>query len=284
MLRKFILIMLLTSHSFAHADLAAICSTLLGGAGETAPELKVRELLNRTTTDGIYLRLKAQVAAIFEDRQLTLEEKSAKAFAAYLDLRLGLLPETQQQSVRNLLSKQFFYRIHHRPDLATEVLRCSFDRRQNAIEMTVPVSIAHTVLDYMIRVHEVEHVIQSLNVSLAPYGIYNPKYYPVFVFNLERGAMTAEALFIRSIPKGHLDDLEQKILSGMGMPQEEKKFILGLVSDARSSESIEMYLKLQWSRGRYSRLILAGKQLKETWPLLAVPIGLFWYAMDSLKP
>lgn len=276
--------MLLASHSFAHADLAAICSTLLGGAGETTPEFKVRELLPRNAADRIFVRLKAEVTVIFDDSQLTLEKKSAKAFAAYLDLRLGLLPETQQLSVRNLLSKRFFYRIHHRPDIATEVLKCSFDPPQNAIEMTVPVPIAHTVLDYMIRVHEVEHVIQSLNVPLAPYGIYNPKYYPVFVYNLELGAMTAEALFIRSIPNRHIAELEQKILNGMGMPKEEQKFILGLVSDACRSESIEMYLQLQWSRGRYSRLSLAGKQLKETWPLLAVPVGLLWYTIESLKP
>jgi|GEM_PF-3712128 len=202
--------------------------------------------------------LKVEVSRIYEKTDLTTAAKAQLSFETYLELRLSNFTPQQQQSLRRFLEKKFEYIVHRRPDLSTiGILDCSYS--PGGISIKVPITIAGTILDFAIRIHEIEHAIQALEPIRPTYGAMHPKHYSD-LFERELGAMAAESLLLLAVPRGEIETL-LALLTTEKIPELDRKILTGLLRSALQSENPEAYVKSQWKQGRYSRWSFLRKQL-----------------------
>lgn len=248
----------------AQAGLAkSICASLLDKAGITQIQKDAaKSLLTFETANKLREQLSVETGAIFANEKLSAQQKAARSFEVYLRLRLALLTPAQASNIRDLIEQRLSAKTC---DGTIGTFDCSYDPDQRSITVTVPNLLSETVLDYKIRVHEVEHAIQYL-IASPRLGFNHPGYFFIHRFTEEKGAMTAEAAFIQSIPSDHLQDLFLKISNGKNIDKIQRKYFKSVLSAALNTQDTESYVRSQWSAVRYSRAQMAFCQAAVYFP------------------
>jgi hypothetical protein len=131
----------------------------------------------------------------------------------------------------------------------------------NRVIMVIPEAMRETLMDYMIRIHELEHIIQHLTVGSGG-GVLrvNLHYYQQHFFR-EKGAMRAEASFLMSFPEGVLwSTLRDYRLKGMEpVASHLSRRALRFAVEAKDSED---YIRRMWETDRYAPGYFEEMQLR----------------------
>lgn len=130
------------------------------------------------------------------------------------------------------------------------------------------------MLDYVVRVHELEHLLQNFQVSPEVYAFPSrgKKEYVEFFFEGEKGAMAAEALFLFVIPR-------EIVLADLNAA---KKFTTSrqILKAMEKAQDLNEYLRAQWDLGRYSedniQAAYYGEKMQK-WVQLAKVSGVLYF-------
>lgn len=178
-------------------------------------------------------------------------------FEVYLEERLKLLPENIRTeigawlTVDNLNIKQKANTLSGRLSEATE-----------KITVVLPPELAESFVSVYILVHEVEHLIQARTIGFGSITWMHPHHFPVHRFNLEKGAMRAEAVFLMSLPDHVLSSELLKVESFINMTDNKVgSFLKDAFESALSSRNTDEYLEKTWATGRYSHKKLLKAQI-----------------------
>lgn len=162
---------------------------------------------------------------------------SKKLFSTYMEARLRTSPVTLQiQLARQLEQTQIVF--NDESVVQGEALR-------NAI--MVPESLKDSAVVELIRVHELEHLVQ-----IADRGFFKTflrsKYSAKDVFENEEAAIRAEWEFLQLLPSYLIQNTIREIRAA-GLQPEAKKLLLAMFASAHLSR--DLYVKNQHEAGRY---------------------------------
>lgn len=131
------------------------------------------------------------------------------------------------------------------------------------IMLRLPIELEGTFLDYAIRVHELEHLIQFLHLGGQFVEHERPEHVD-FVFEAEKGAMLAEAVYLLAIPRQTLHNGHELIDSVPHLSHFDKNFLKGVLGGAHISLTPEDYVQHQWQTvGRYTRAYIEARAERE---------------------
>jgi hypothetical protein len=126
------------------------------------------------------------------------------------------------------------------------------------LKINVPSDLYESIIDFTVRVHELEHIIQILSYGMGSATTYFFPYFAGERFHAEKGAMRAEGTFLLLFPKRLIRQEIQKIANLNGKPSQRAVRYLTL---AKISANTDEYLEYNWSYGRYSMASLVNYQL-----------------------
>lgn len=225
---------------------------------QVLPDRRVRDVLTPGLSRKIFSTLKTHVERIAGDETLSPQKKHHKGFEVYMALRLEGLPHQDRMRIRDFMDRRMSVVVHTRPELSRSRILDGFYNGAT-INITLPKTIAGSVLDYAIRVHELEHAIQDLTPDKIQRGMLHPLHFKE-LFEREMGAIVAESYLLLTAPKAELQNLLEAVKTS-GISKQDREIITGFLEDAIQTSTPETYLRAQWKRGRYSRLSFMRKQL-----------------------
>jgi hypothetical protein len=190
-------------------------------------------------------RLKGRITEVFNDPRSSSLAKNQRAFEIYLEERLEGFDPSLHASILAVINKTRFEN-NSSPNGA-------YHYEHKYMTIKIPTAHVGSALDFTIRVHEAEHLIQDLQMQSWKFkGTHKPSHYLYSIFNAEKGAMLAEATFLQALPHDMIiRDLE-------GMTQEAGGIYRNMLSGLQNSTTPTEYVQHQWALNRYST-----KQLKE---------------------
>lgn len=131
------------------------------------------------------------------------------------------------------------------------------------ILLRLPIELEGTFLDYAIRAHELEHLIQFLHLGGQIVGQERLEHVD-FVFEAEKGAMLAEAVYLLAIPRQILLRGHELVDSIPNLSTTDKNFLNGVLGGAINSVTPEDYIQHQWqSVGRYTKSYIEDRVARE---------------------
>lgn len=218
---------------------------------------KVDKLLGETEAEFLKAHLRQFVTERWMSGNGKLSQEAVEeAFQEYLRLRLRNFDPLIQAHIYSMA----YYQIKVIEADGFEV-GGRVNPESHRIEVVLPKSLMGTVIDYYVRVHEVEHVIQGLMVGLKAATSFDPRF-ANYRFHLEKGAMRAEGAFLMAFPSQFLKEYLKAVTEYPTSEETEiKAFMEGVLKNSIEAESISDYLKRNWDSGRYSRSKLIRKNI-----------------------
>jgi hypothetical protein len=126
----------------------------------------------------------------------------------------------------------------------------------NRFFVTIPIQYRETYLDYLIRLHEFEHLIQRrilrkqkgrvIPILREAFSLGDLRYFA------EEGAMSMESLFLNAVPQSAIPPLIALLSSDAKLKIFVKEILVLALEN--SSSPVEDYLAVQRNADRYSRL------------------------------
>lgn len=239
------------------------CQTF--GQGQCEDHLSTPKLSYTEKVDRLLEETEAEYLAIFlkkfiiekgwHGKEKLPKEAIEEIFEEYLRLRLRNFDPSFQAHIYSMA------RDHIQIIETTEFeVGGSVKPASQKIEISLPEMLVGTVMDYYIRVHELEHVIQGLAVGLKAATPYDPRY-ASYRFHLEKGAMRAEGAFLKAFPTPFLKEQLSDILHVHAPESLTKDFLENVLANAIAAPTVSDYLQKNWEQGRYSRSKLIQKNL-----------------------
>jgi hypothetical protein len=118
--------------------------------------------------------------------------------------------------------------------------------------ISMPDNLFESIIDYAVRIHELEHIIQ---IHTTGTGHADSYIWPSFAqdrYHLELGAMRSEGTFLLLFPK-HI--IQKSIDAGFSPAQPQsrtRQLGLRMLTNALITKDARNYLQLNWDQGRYS--------------------------------
>jgi hypothetical protein len=196
--------------------------------------------------------LKSEFLSIFKNASMSLNEKLERSFSFYVERRIAMLPEPLQSAIRE---KAFDVKVE-RPS-GNRFVRIfggnfggNFSINKKVINIKLPQNYDQSLMDFVIRAHELEHFIQSIQWPelMRKHQSLNKTQFTEVLFEVEKAAMFAEATYLMALPRGFVINSLEKVEAEF--PDEvPSNFLHGVRRAATPSD----YVRLQWRISRYSQ-------------------------------
>jgi hypothetical protein len=239
--------------------LILVCLIASSPAEAVSPScyLKVlRMITSGVQYDGLNETELATIDDWFKD-EATRETAPAKVFDLLLSKRLeNLSPEIQEQ-VAKVLKDSDLKKILRSPRGGK--FGAQFVYYNQIVKIQIPSSLRESALYYMTLTHEIEHAVQ--------YNLYLKEYESVLArkmwiqreyqfmrkrtFLLEKGAITAEWSYLRSIPRLEQEKMLDEVLRHPDLDFRSKEIVRGFFEN--SNLPLEKYIKIQQANRNYSK-------------------------------
>ncbi len=224
-----------------------ICRQLLG---QPTLDQRMDQLYSAGFGDQLVNELRPRVEAIYQADPEMGAESLQEIFNLYMGRRLEGLPGSIRQIVWDVIENH------------TQVKAISTDKRasthkpeftgyadsEKGVVVAIPQKAFHTAFDYVIRVHELEHIIQYQAIGRKPFRKFHPKRF-LNSFFLERGAMRSEAAFLLLFPKEYIISLEDESIK-LTEPSAHW-FFTQAIRNIRASDDVTTYVEMMWRADRY---------------------------------
>lgn len=245
-----------------------------------ASALQCKSFLKDSLKTRILNDLKTHQSLSFEEGNMLLKnlradeatksQSSSETYADYMQMRLSLLTPFEQKAFQKVMEKEHSIRVDK--DIALTIH--PFTQK---LFVHLPKNIFNSLSMFTALTHEMEHLIQA-SKSLKGFtsSELDPRHSSVYMFNAERAAMTAEGVFLMSLPRklrrAELIDFKKKLKQVSAHDKPEVTQALGFFIDSLQfslrAQSLKDYVKLNWKNGRYSRASLITHHMK-VYPLIA---------------
>lgn len=209
----------------------------------------------------------AQITEWSTLKKISAQEFNERVMGLYLERRLQLLPEGDREAIRRLLGG---YEIKQEDRLAG-----FYRERDHFISVSTPL-VEDQALSHGILSHELEHLIQYYYFRKAPRTYMNytlaGKLHPKWVqmkFELEKGAMTAEWQYLKTIPRETRQHMLHEVQQLAQLSDSQKRLAERILLNP--DLPLEEYLKLEWGFGRYSQSQISTIALKQRATVVALP-------------
>lgn len=260
---------------------ASVCADLLGkiSVGQGLERLFSADFGNQ-----LVAKLRPQVESIYNRELKFSPEDLEEIFNLYMKERMSVLTREQQLSVREVMESGFRFKIYLNDPDSIPPFEANAHRGFDMIFLTLPASVYQTALDYFIRVHELEHIVQY---AVMGKGIFS-ELHPTQILNqlnTEKGAMRSEASFLKLFPEEYLRSLivawrKDSHLKGLA-----DEVFESVVNHAIESQDVDEYVRLQWKAGRYPKEVYLRRHWwfhAKFWSgtvALSAPIWLKWFGV-----
>lgn len=205
-------------------------------------------LFTSETAEEILYRMHPLADKIIGDSKPLDHEKIEALFTAYMQIRMEYLTQDVrvkvQKSLDDLKVKRF------KPNRFKKEIYGGAREIYGHMQLTIsmPDYLFGTLIDYAVRVHELEHIIQIYSVGTGSSVQYLFPNFAIDRHTLEAGAMKAEAIFLLTFPKEVLKSFKAKLLSD----SKSSKLAKELIDRALAADDADQYLQNNWNQGRYS--------------------------------
>jgi|GEM_PF-4638329 hypothetical protein len=185
-------------------------------------------------------------------------QKPSQLFDAFLFYRLRLLPVPVGEQVMRALNEGFRLHLDSSVNALLGGGAMLFESRESGhkscqVFVCVPQALFGSALDFAVRVHEIEHVVQHF-MGLSSKG-------PRQMFFAEQGAMRAEAVMLLSFSKEELSHLRTFVHHHL-LTAETKAFSERALERVLQGGGVQDYVRSQWKAGRYSRGSILKEEIK----------------------
>lgn len=195
--------------------------------------------------------------------------EASEVFRRYVRARIRQVPLFHRQHVEQALQIENMTLEYVNPkdrQTSETIVHGELNQFEGAvgkIMLRLPIELENTFLDHAIRVHELEHLIQFLHLDGHTVAHERPEHVD-FVFEAERGAMLAEAVYLLAIPRDLLLTGFETIDSIPRLSESDKNFLKGMVRGALESKTPGQYVQHQWQiQGRYTRDYIRARLARE---------------------
>lgn len=256
-------------------DLVEACQNYLS---KPAAYKVVGAILTFEAAEELQNQLSKRIEDIFENKEVTDLDKAEQSYEAYLRLRFSRLPAKASEQIRDLVENRLNFYIDNNKDSDFD---CAYKSDSKSIRITMSDFTKYTILDYMVRVHEIEHAIQYLFIT-NPYGQADPRHYLFYKFAQEQGAMAAEGAFIGAFPLEVRQALFKSVQENSKMARAERYFYSLALPSAVLARNPREYVVDQWKRGRYSRRQFLLFQAMASTPAVIMGVPIIGGLIDAM--
>jgi len=203
---------------------------------------RARALFSPEAADALVQRLRPDVERRLQGRATLEPSLLREIFVVYLTARLEKLPESTRESVWETLRRRRSVRV------GSPFSRASFSGHamswfgKPSIAISLPTDYRHTLVEFVVLAHEVEHVIQYATIGPGSRSDLNPNHFTVYRFKLEQGAILAESAFLLLFPKAVLENELSAIEKSTSLTAWEKEMGMWFLKAALSSKFSGDYL------------------------------------------
>lgn len=228
---------------------AASCGDLLRNLSVNS---RVNQLFSEDFAEKLIQDLKPQVDVLTQKDPELRPHTVESIFKLYMDHRLQNLSEKVQIQVREVMDSGFRFKIFETDSGQPPPFEAYSHRELYMIFLVLPASVHQTALDYFIRVHELEHIVQYYAIGKGVLSELHPTRHLNQLY-FERGAMRSEAAFLKLFSKEYLRRILTQWKSDPHQPGLADDVFESVVLHTLQSETVGEYVLLQWEHGRYSR-------------------------------
>lgn len=241
---------------------ATTCNEYLDSKRRSNYVERIDQLLTSQTSEKLRVTLEPEIRTTLGRSSELQTDQVLAVFNLYMEARISLLPFDVQAKIRKTMADGTKISTFT-PRLLTKEIGGGVREVLGFINLKIsmPNYLFETLVDYAVRVHELEHVIQ---IHMVGSGSADNPYYLNFVshrYAMEMGSIRAEGTFLSLFPaklvRVELDRLESRAISGTKTSVLAKR----MLSNSLHSNSVDDYIKLTTDQGRYSRSQLRRGQI-----------------------
>lgn len=249
---------------------ARVCSEVFTRHTQSNYAEKAKRLFTSEMSQKIIESMRPMVADTLGDLSSPKINKIETIFSHYMQARLEYLPPEVRSSVWKILNNftvKSFKPTRFKNNISANAGNV-FGRIQ--IKISMPDYLLGTIIDFAMRAHEMEHIIQIYSIGEGAASQYLMPKYSYDLHAIEAGAMKVEGTFLLLFSKEILDPLEI-ILSDQSTASH---FAKKMLINTYSSQNVDQYLNANWSQGRYSISSIRAKQILNyaIFPGVAIPV------------